>query len=110
MKTELRSLIQRMVASAGPIFRRFWASVGFTVVLTATLISYTLEPYREPPDEAGSLSLALVAGLLASWRAILLWEQGPKPQSRSALGNFIALVSGPGITWLPLPCSKGSTS
>ncbi len=109
MKTELRSLIQRMVASAGPIFRRFWASVGFTVVLTATLISYTLEPYREPPDEAGSLSLALVAGLLASWCAILLWEQGAKAsQSRSALtGNFIALVSGSGITWATFAMLQG---
>ena len=111
MKNELRDLVQRMVASAGPTLRRFWASVGLTIILTATLIRTTSEQYLGSPDELGRQSLALVAGILASWCAILLWESGKKaPESNPALaGNLIALVSASGITWATFTMLQGLT-
>jgi len=102
MKGELSALIQRMVASAGPTFRRFWASVGFTIALTATLIINTTERHPHTTEELSRLSLALVAGILASWCAVLLWEaRNEAPKSDSALmGNTIALALGAGATWV----------
>ena len=45
MRAKLRSLIERMLVSAGPTFKRFWVSIGFTVALTTTLIMSTTGPY-----------------------------------------------------------------
>ncbi len=63
-----------MASSAGPTFQRFWVSVGCTVALTIALIKNLTGPYPRPTEMLNRLSLAMVAGILTSWCAVLLWE------------------------------------
>lgn len=63
-----------MASSAGPTFQRFWASVGCTIALTIALIKNLTGPYPRPTEMLNRLSPALVAGILTSWCAVLLWE------------------------------------
>lgn len=74
MRTRLSRSLARMASSAGPTFQRFWASVGCTVALTITLIRNLTGPYPRPTEMLNRLSLAMVAGILTSWCAVLLWE------------------------------------
>lgn len=121
MKTKFRELTMRMLAAAGPTFRRFWVSVGFTVALTTTLIMSTTGPYPRPAEVLNRLSPALLAGILTSWCAVLFWEfwnrrlsaQTPSKQQSPAhmaiAGNLIALGAAGIVTGATYAMLKGLT-
>ncbi|MGI6627942.1 MAG: DUF4153 domain-containing protein [Bacillota bacterium] len=99
MRAKLRSLIERMLVSAGPTFKRFWVSIGFTVALTTTLIMSTTGPYPRPTEILNRLSLAFLAGILTSWCAVLFWESRgqshKKPESeKKGSSEQLSLKSG----------------
>lgn len=114
MKHKLQTFAGRMVAAAGPTLKRFWASVGFTVALTVTLIVNTSVLYPQPEEDLARLSMALVAGILASWCGVLLWESwsfrdaAPRPDS-TLVGNLLALGLGCGISWAGFAMLNGLT-
>ncbi|MGE5580483.1 MAG: DUF4153 domain-containing protein [Bacillota bacterium] len=93
----LRELLTRMMNSARPTVKRFWASILFCIAMTTTLIVST-RGFGIPGsiDSLNRLSLAFAAGVLASWCAVLLWERfaWEKKQEGSELtGNLVALLS-----------------
>lgn len=87
MRIKLGDLIKRMQASAGPTLRRFWVSVGFTIALTATLIINTTGRYQRSTETLNRLSLALLAGILTSWCAILFWESWNQRLTKQGLNK-----------------------
>lgn len=106
---KIRELLTRMMNSARPTVRRFWASVLFCIAMTTTLIMSTRR-YVIPgsTDTLNRLSLVFAAGVLASWCAVLLWERiaWERRQDSSELsGNLVALAAGGavgGITYAML--------
>ena len=92
-----KDLWQRFVSSARPTVKRFWASILFSVAMTATLIMATDERVFQTTRVLNKLSLAFLAGLLASLCAVLfyerrLWEK--KEAGPELTGNLAALVAG----------------
>lgn len=94
---KIRELLIRMMNSARPTVRRFWASILFCIAMTTTLIMATRRfGILGSVDTLNKLSFAFAAGVLASWCAILLWERlaWEKKQEASELtANLIALVA-----------------
>ncbi len=111
MKTKVRELTVRMLAAAGPTFKRFWVSVGLTIALTTTLIINTTGPYPHPTEVLNRLSLALLAGILTSWCTVLFWELwNQQPAANMAItGNLIALGASGIVTGATYAMLKGLT-
>ncbi len=103
---QLRNTLGKILSAAGPTFKRFWASIFLTLILTSTLIS-TLEPlppgYQGPyPGNRDRFAYALIPGILISWCATLFWERktqtsGARSQTGLA-GNAVSLTLGSVVT------------
>ncbi len=99
---QIRYTFQRIFAAARPTFKRFWASIFLTLILTSTLVS-TLKPlplgYLGPyPGNKDRFAYALIPGILVSWCAALVWERKPKASNGrlrpGLLGNVTGLALG----------------
>jgi len=98
----IKDLFGRMASSAGPTLRRFWAPTLFSIAFTTAAIisSRSRGPAFMSAESLNRLSLALLAGCLASLCAVQLVERiawGKQGAGNELLGNFSALAFGAGI-------------
>lgn len=99
-------LLARLLSSARPTVKRFWASILFSMAMTAALIMSTDDWARETVKILSRLSLATLAGLLASLCAVLFYERRLLAQGQSGselTGNLYALTAGVALAGVTYP-------
>ena len=105
MRTKLDETLKDIGRSVGPTLNRFWVSVVLSVALTTTLINGVTGHSSE--ETLGKLSLALGAGLLVSWCAVLFWETLKEGTGDPLGGSLLAALAATGTTWATYTMLQG---
>jgi hypothetical protein len=94
--------LSRLLAAAGPTFRRFWVPTLLTTAMTTALIM-SIDGDSDSRQRLIRAALSFAAGLLASWCSILFWEREPRntaEMDHQLPANLIALLAAGVVTAL----------